>query len=280
MNIVSRPGWREEVMLFWRTVVGRAYPRVIAANREPSWIIYEILLPLLSTFAFVYVYKSLGAPEEFVGFVVVGGAAIAFWGNVLWSMGAQLYWERDSGNLDICIMAPTSLMAILCGMALGGLFTTTLRAVAVVGIASVVFQVGYDTQSLPQLVVVFVVGMGALYGLGMLLSSLYLLWGREAWHINTMLREPVYFLTGFYFPVRYLGFAVAMVAALVPLTLALDATRQLLFGADKAAGLLPVWQEILALLLLCIVLLWAARWALHFMEDLARRSASLSTRGR
>ncbi len=280
VNGVPSSGFREELTLFWRTVVGRAYPRVIAANREPSWIIYEILLPLLSTFAFVYVYKSLGAPEEFVGFVVVGGAAIAFWGNVLWSMGAQLYWERDSGNLDIYIVAPTSLMAVLCGMALGGLFTTTLRAVTVVGIASLVFKVGYDTQNLPQLALVFVVGMGALYGLGMLLSSLYLLWGREAWHINTMLREPVYFLTGFYFPVRYLGLAVAAVASLVPLTLALDATRQLLFGVEKAGGLLPVWQETLALLLLCVVLLWAAQRALRFMENLARREARLSARGR
>ena len=276
---MSSSSLRDEVSLSWRTVVGRAYPRVIGANREPSWIIYEVLLPLLSTFAFVYVYKSLGAPAQFVGFVVLGGAAIAFWGNVLWSMGAQFYWERDTGNLEIFIVAPTSLMAILCGMAVGGLFTTTLRAAVVVTIASLVFGVTYSTEHLPELALVFIVGMGALYGLGMLLSSLYLLWGREAWHINTMLREPIYFLTGFYFPVRYLGFAVAAVAALVPLTLALDATRQILFGAEMAGGLLPVWQELAALCILCVVLIWAARQALHYMENRARREARLSVRG-
>lgn len=260
--------------------MGRAYPRVIGANREPSWIVYEILLPLLTTFAFVYVYKSLGAPEEFVGFVVLGGAAVAFWGNVLWSMGAQLYWEKDTGNLDIYIVSPTPLMAILLGMALGGMFTTVLRAVTVVGVASLLFNVSYSLARLPELVLVFVLGMTALYGLGMLLSSVYLLWGREAWHINNLLREPVYFLTGFYFPVRYLGFALALVASFIPLTLALDAVRQLLFGPEKASGLLPVWQEIVILAGLAVLLFLIAHRALRFMENLARREARLTLRGR
>ena len=34
--------------LFLRTIVARAYPRVIGANREKSWIFFETLLPLLS----------------------------------------------------------------------------------------------------------------------------------------------------------------------------------------------------------------------------------------
>ncbi|MDA8219355.1 MAG: ABC transporter permease [Dehalococcoidales bacterium] len=265
--------------LYLRTIIGRAYPRVIGANREPSWIFYEILLPLLSTFAFVYVYKALGAPEQFVGFVVLGGAAIAFWGNVLWSMGAQFYWERDSGNLDIFIVSPTSLMAILCGMALGGMFTTVLRAVAVVTVASLAFGVTYSTERLPELVLVFVVAMAALYAMGMLLSSIYLLWGREAWHINTMLREPIYFFTGFYFPIRSLGFAVALFFSFIPLTLGLDAVRQLLFGADRAMALLPVGQEIAGLFVLAVVLFYLAHRALDYTERRARRDARLSLRG-
>jgi ABC-2 type transport system permease protein len=265
--------------LYLRTIIGRAYPRVIGANREPSWVVYEILLPLLSTFAFVWVYESLGAPREFVGFVVLGGAAVAFWGNVLWSMGAQLYWEKDSGNLDLFIVSPAPLMAILFGMALGGMFTTVLRAVTVVTIASIIFNVTYDTSRLPELVVVFMVTMAALYALGMLFASLYLFWGREAWHINTALREPVYFVSGFYFPVRYLGFAVALLASFIPLTMGLDATRQLLFGA-QAAGLLPVGQEIAALALLAVVLFYLAHRSLRAMETLARREARLSLRGR
>ena len=45
-----------------RSVRGRAYPRYRALVREKSWLLFEILLPFLSTAAFVLVYRSLRAP--------------------------------------------------------------------------------------------------------------------------------------------------------------------------------------------------------------------------
>jgi len=82
-------GWR----LFLKTILARAYPRIIGQQREKSWIFFEIFMPMLAVAAYVYVYRAIGAPEEYVGFVVVGGAMTAFWMNVLWSMSSQLYWE-------------------------------------------------------------------------------------------------------------------------------------------------------------------------------------------
>jgi ABC-2 type transport system permease protein len=97
---------KRAVVLFLRTMLARAYPRVIGLWREPSWMLQETLMPMLSVAAFVYVYRAMHAPEEFTGFVILGGAMTAFWLNVLWAMGAQLYWERDSGNLELYIIAP------------------------------------------------------------------------------------------------------------------------------------------------------------------------------
>jgi ABC-2 type transport system permease protein len=77
--------------VFWRTVVGRAYPRIIGAQREKSWVFFEIFLPLLQVTAYVYIYRAIQAPPEFIGFVVLGGAMSAYWLNVLWSMASQLY---------------------------------------------------------------------------------------------------------------------------------------------------------------------------------------------
>ena len=74
--------------------------------REPSWLFFEILLPFLTTSAFVLVYRTLQAPEAYVGFVVLGGAMAAFWLNVVWMMAAQLYWEKDQGNLELYFAAP------------------------------------------------------------------------------------------------------------------------------------------------------------------------------
>jgi ABC-2 type transport system permease protein len=124
------------VKLFLKTVLARAYPRVIGQQRELTWMFYEIFLPLMAVSAYVFVYRAIGAPEEFVGFVVLGGAMTAFWMNVLWNMSSQLYWEKEMGNLALYIMAPNSMMAVLLGMALGGLFATTLRALVIIGLGS------------------------------------------------------------------------------------------------------------------------------------------------
>src|SRR4030042_4388961 len=138
-RVKKNTGWR----LFLRTVGARAYPRVIGQQREKSWIFFEIFLPMLSVASYVFVYRAIQAPEEYIGFVVMGGAMTAFWMNVLWSMSSQLYWEKEQGNLALFIITPTSMMAILLGMALGGLLATTLRALAIIVLGSLFFHVQY-----------------------------------------------------------------------------------------------------------------------------------------
>src|SRR5256885_9493712 len=122
---------RQVAMTNLRTVMGRAYPRVTGLFREKSWIAFEILLPFLATSAFVFVYRALQAPPQYIGFVVLGGAMSAFWLNVMWMMAAQLYWEKDMGNLELYFMAPVSMMSLLFGMAIGGLWMSSIRAVVV-----------------------------------------------------------------------------------------------------------------------------------------------------
>jgi ABC-2 type transport system permease protein len=266
--------------IFWRTVVGRAYPRVIGAQRERSWLFFETFLPLLQVSAFVFVYRAIQAPPEFTGFVVLGGAMTAYWLNVLWSMAAQFYWEKETGNLELYIIAPTSLMAILLGMAIGGIVFSTVRALAVMALGLLIFRVEVSIVSVPQFLGVFLLTLIALYGLGMLFSSLFLLYGRQASHLSNLLQEPIFLVSGFYFPVRALGFAVALGASVIPITLGLDAMRQLLFPTMMAHfHFLDVGIELGVLAVLSIAFLWLARRALSYMEDLSRRDGRLTVRG-
>lgn len=265
-------GWR----LFVQTVIARAYPRLIGQQREKSWMFFDVFLPLLSVAAYVFVYRAMKAPEEYVGFVVMGGAMTAFWMNVLWSMSSQLYWEKEQGNLALYIMAPNSMMAILLGMALGGLVATALRALVIVVIGSWLFNVDYQVSSYFQLFLVFILAMIALYGMGMMTASLFLLLSREAWHLSNLAQEPIYLLSGFYFPIKTLSFWVALSASLIPLTLGLDAMRQLAFPSGAALGFLTVRVEITLLMILSVVFLIGARWLLAYMERLAIREGRLT----
>ncbi|MBI4729315.1 MAG: ABC transporter permease [Acidobacteria bacterium] len=260
-----------------RATLGRSYPRIIGSNRDKSWLFYDTVLPLLGTVSFVYVYKTFGAPERFLAYVIMGGATTAFWMNVMWSMAAQFYWDKQAGNLELYMVAPCGLLPILLGMSLGGLVATTLRAVVIVAAGSLLFGVSYAGGQIPALLLVFAVAMVALYGLGITFASVFLMWGREAWHMANTFMEPVFLLSGFYFPVRALGFWVGLGASLIPLTLALDAMRRLLFpGAHPA--LLPLAAEVGILAALAVGFAIAAWVSLRKMEMLARREARLSLR--
>ena len=209
MERLVKIAWPSSARLFLQTVLARAYPRIIAQQRERSWMFFDIFLPLLAVSAYVFVYRAIGAPETYVGFVVMGGAMTAFWMNILWSMSSQLYWEKEQGNLALYIIAPNSMMAILLGMALGGMVATTLRALVIVLIGSPLFEVQFTVTSFWALFGTFTLTMVALYGMGMMFSSLFLLLNREAWHLANLAQEPIYLLSGFYFPLKSLGFWLA-----------------------------------------------------------------------
>ena len=270
---------RQVAMTNLRTVVGRAYPRVRGMMREKSWVFFEILLPFLATSAFVFVYRALQAPPQYIGFVVLGGAMTAFWLNVIWMMAQQLWWEKSQGNLELYFAAPMHIMAVLFGMAFGGFVMSSTRAVAVLVIATLLYQVTFSVDQWALLLAVFFLTLGALYGLGMMLASLFLMWGREAWHLTQLLIEPVYFVSGLNFPIGRLGVLGSVAISILPLAVGLDAMRQLAFaGSAYPAGTPSPLAEAGILVVMVVVFVGLSRWTLAVLERRARGEGRLSVR--
>jgi ABC-2 type transport system permease protein len=269
----------ESIRLFFIAAFARTYPRIVWLYRSRAWLIQETVLPVLTVAAFAYSYRWMNAPPEYVGFVTLGAAMTTFWMNVLWSMGAHLYWERDSGNLELYIMAPSPMMGILAGMAMGGMTTTFVRASAIMLSGILIFQIPIQPSSWSLLSLVFSLTMIALYGLGMMFASLFLLWGREAWHTVNLLQEPVFLITGMNFPLnifeKLIPKMIVGVLLLVPLACGMDAMRQVLFRAD---GVFPVGWEIAILAVLGIVFLSLANKTLKLLERKAKNEGRLSIR--
>lgn len=270
---------RRELLTNIRGIGGRAYPRVSGILRERSWLFFEILLPFLTTSGFVFVYRTLQAPPQYVGFVVLGGAMTAFWLNVMWMMAAQLHWERDQGNLELYFTAPVSMMSILLGMAVGGLVMSGVRAAVVLAIGALIFDVKFQIDQWALLLAVFLLTLAALYGLGMVLASLFLAWGREAFHLTQLAIEPIYFVSGLNFPVGRLGALGSLAISILPLAVGLDAMRQLAFvDAPGLGGTPPPAAEAAILVAMIVVFIGAARWMLVTLERRARREGRLTVR--
>ncbi len=258
-----------------RVAYARLWVRVKGSNQEPEWIIADLVIPIISLSAYVYLYKALNAPAEFSGFVIIGGTMIAFWVNVLWNMSSQFYWEKETGTLETYLVAPISRMAILLGMALGGIVNTTLRALVILVAGTMIFQVPLAVHEPFTALFMFILTILALYALGMLFASLFMLYGREAWHTANLMQEPVYFLSGSYFPIRYLPDIVQLVASIIPLTFGLDGVRRVII---EGQGIADIWLNVVALVIFIIVLLPLAKYALNYMENLGKKEGRLTLR--
>ena len=247
--------------------------------REPSWLFFEILLPFLTTSAFVLVYRALQAPEAYVGFVVLGGAMSAFWLNVVWMMASQLYWEKSQGNLELYFAAPMNLMAILLGMAVGGLIMSTTRAAAMLIVSTRSFGVTFNVEQwLPRDRRVRAHAVRALRPGDDPRQPVPPVGPRGVPHDPAVI-EPVYFVSGLNFPVGRLGALGALAIATIPFAVGLDAMRQLVFaGQPYITGTPSPEVEALILVAMTVVFTALARWMIRRIERMARSRGSLSVR--
>jgi ABC-2 type transport system permease protein len=148
-------------------------------------------------------------------------------------------------------------------------------------VGTIVYGVAFSVDQWGMLLLVFFLTLTALYGLGMMLASLFVLWGREAWHLTQLLQEPVYFVSGLNFPVGKLGFVGALAIAIIPLAVGLDAMRQLAFaGTIGPTGTPSPEVEALILVAMTVVFTWLARMMLRILERMAREQGRLSARWR
>ncbi len=273
-----QPTLGEDIVRNFRAAYARMWVRIKGNNREVTWLVAEISLPILSLGAYVLLYRTLGLPSRFGAAVIIGGTMIAFWTNVLWNMSAQWFWEKETGNMEMYLVAPVSRMAILLGMALGGIVNTSIRAAGILLLGIYIFQIPFQLHDIFAASAVFILTILALYALGMVFASLYMLYGREAWHTNMLMQEPVYFLSGSYFPTIYSSFIPILVqaaATLIPMTIGLDAIRRVTIYGDTVSS---IWLHIVALVVFIAVLFPLAQRALRFMESLAKREGRLTLR--
>lgn len=269
---------KKKIELFLRTVYARAYVRIAGQfKRDLNWMIASVIGAFLTMATFIYLYRSVGAPEEFSGIVLLGGFMTPYWLNVLWAVATQLYWEKEMGNLELVILSPAPLSAFLLGLTFGGLVHTTLRAFMVLFVGMFIFRITLVVTNLTQSILVFLLTLYALYAVGMMFSSLFLFFGRELWRVMLLVQEPVTIASGFYFPVKIFGIAGASIVSLIPLALGLDALRQLMIKGFNVWFLR--WKlEALILLLLGTIFMIIALKMLKYIELLAKKEGRLTLR--
>jgi ABC-2 type transport system permease protein len=269
--------WNLVIELWLRTMYARTWVRLKSMYGEPLWILVGVGFPLFTSFGLGFLYRSSGI-SSLSGFAVLGGIMVAFWGNVLWSMASQFYWDKQEGIFEIYLISPAPITAILVGMSLGGIIGTAPSAL-IVGVLGWSFFAPQANPSWGAVALTFLLTIASLYALGMLLSSFYLAYGREAESLNDAVGEPISLLSGLYYPSIGRGspFPIALqaIASLIPLTIGMDALRKSLFYSQGSAEL---YVNLLILAIMATLLLILSKKSLDFLREQGRRKGTLTVR--
>jgi len=196
---------------------------------------------------------------------------------MIWSMGMQLFWEKEMGNLERYLMTPMPRSALMLGMALGGMVMTSTRAIIIFIAAKLIFHIEFHIADAWMSLWLFMATMAALYGMGMTLASLFFMAGRGIFYALGVMQEPMFFLGGFYFPIKSLGMFAIAGAALVPTALGLDGLRQTMMGAYDLGFLSPL-TELWILVGMTVVFLGTSVYAVDKLEQIGREQGKLVLR--
>src|SRR6266704_2857944 len=255
--------------LWLKTVYARTWVRTKSIYGEPLWVAVNVGFPFFTSLALSLLYSSAGLKAG-IGFAFLGGVMVSFWGNVLWSMASQFNWDKQQGLFELYVTSPAPISAILIGMSLGGILGTAPSAMTLAIIGWLLFAPP-ATPLWPLVALTFALTLASLYAMGMALSSLYLVYGREA----------VSFLSGVYFP-SSLAFPAALqaVVLIIPLAVGMDALQRTLFSLNStgATDLTPVYRDLGLLAIMGITLLFAASKALKILEEKGRRAGTIAVR--
>jgi len=257
----------------------RTWVRVRSIYGEPLWLVVGIAFPLFTTFGLGFLYRSSGV-GALAGFAVLGGIAVSFWSNVVWSMATQFYWDKQEGIFELYLVSPAPVSAILIGMSIGG-FVGTAPSALLVGVVGWQVFGSAVTPSWALVAAGFVLTIVALYSLGMLLASVYLAYGRQAESLNDSVMQTVSMFSGAYFPSVGVGspfpVSLQLVVSLIPLTIGMDVLRKAVF-APLTSAFPTVYEDLAILAVLCVVFFVLAQWAIGRMRERGRKKGTLVVR--
>ncbi len=199
----------------------RSKPRMLAALGQP------LLFLIAFGFGLGPIFEQAGR-GNYIQFLAPGLAAMAILFNAVFS-GLELIWDRQFGFLKETLVAPTPRIVIMIGRTLGGATVALVQGVVVVLIC---FAAGFRITTWAMLPTAFAfMALTAVMfaALGTAIASLLNDFQGFPLIMNFLVM-PMFFLSGALYPLKDVPRVLAIVAAVDPLSYAVDGIRNALIG--------------------------------------------------
>ncbi len=187
---------------------------------------------------------------DYFSFVVIGLAFSGYMGLSLYSFADSIRESQVMGTLEIMLLSPTRLSAILLSSSLWPYVLTTIRVVFYFLLGAVIFGLSLSQANFLTALVVLLLSITSFSGIGILSAAIVLVVKKGdpvAWALNGVST----LLAGVYYPITVLPDWLEPISRFLPLTYALDGMRMAML---KEASLYDVRFDILALLGFTLVL--------------------------
>jgi ABC-2 type transport system permease protein len=234
------------MILELKAAVSTARKEILINLRYPLWVVFWAIMPIFWLAPFVFQghalvggrfsesFRELAGSSDYVTFTIIGSSLYAYVMSALWGTGLSLRREQWGGTLETILIAPCSRFSILFGKALSDSVLTTFYAAVQFTLASLLFGARIRVENLFFAVSAVLLMILALYGIGLILSGLILMY-REPGALLNFVDTLIYTVCPVNYPLRTLmlffggvGYYVAMVSIVFPLTPALEAVRAFL----------------------------------------------------
>lgn len=231
--------------------------------RYPTWVLFIFFFPLFLIADYVFLGKLFAGPggeatasfqevagtSDYVGFMIIGGASLAWLFSVLWGVGQSLREEQLQGTLETNWVAPVPRFVLLLGRSLTSIVIQTLSTVLVL-IGTYFF---FDFHFQGNIFLVFLIltlAILSLYGLGFIFAGLILLF-KEPHSLTELVGSLLVVICGVIYPLAVLPLWMQKIGRCIPLTWAVQELRAVLLqgaGFQEIApglGVLALWALVM-----------------------------------
>ncbi len=187
---------------------------------------------------------------DYFSFVLIGLAFTGFLGLSLSSFAQSIREGQMMGTLEIMLLSPTRLSAILISSSLWAYLMTTVRVVIYLLVGAFIFGASLGQANIPAAILILLLSIASFSGIGIMSAAVVLL-VKKGDPVAWVLGSASSLLAGVYYPVSVLPGWLEPLSRVLPLTYGLDAMRLAMLQGHSISDLR---SDIFALLGFTIIL--------------------------
>jgi len=186
-------------------------------RRNPAGTFFTIVLPLI----FLVIFTSMFGNEEMSNGVrlatlyVPGILSLAVISATTVNLAITMTSRRERGMLKRVRGTPIPSWVFIASQAVAGLVISLLMTVIIIGMGTILYDVTFNLDSLPSLIITLVVGAASFSAIGLALTAL-IPSEEAAPAVTNAIMLPLYFISDVFIPGDQVPDTISTIAGLFP----------------------------------------------------------------